>query len=268
MRVRISLLRIAVFLVIGLAIIIIISLLLLRIINYLSRPSSLDEAKTEGDQLAQFRGKTIAVVVAHPDDTDWYAGATLALLHRNGNRVITIVGTSGEKGGNNTPALGTVREAEQLEAAKILELDEVIFLRHPDRGLKPDDKLLNELREIFAQYQPEILFTFDIDKEGYLYHHSDHRAAAVASQLVAKEFSSFQAFYLFHSRDPDVIVDVSSTTSAKVNALAAHRSQRNPSIRPLNWIFRLVPAQPRAGSNQSYPAIDVSEAEIFRKTVP
>ena len=235
----------------------------LRLLNYLSRPDDPKAAKEKGLELAQLTGKTIIAVVAHPDDIDWYAGGTLDLLKKHGNRVIVVVATSGEKGGNGVPNLGEIREQEQLAAAKILGLDEIIFLKHPDRGLKDDEKFRAELEDIFSKYSAEILFTFDIEKESYIYHHPDHRAAGKAAIEVSKNSPTIKSIYLFHSKKPNIIFNVSQATEDKAKALGAHLSQRDPKNRPINFLFKLFPFR-IVGSNQDFREVGVSQAEIFR----
>ncbi len=183
-----------------------------------------------------------------------------------------IVGTSGERG-NSTPNLGEIREREQQKAGEIIGYDRIVFLRHPDRRLKADKEFKDELRELFKQYRPDILFAFDIEKEAYIYHHSDHRAAGLAAHAVAPEFRSIKKIYQFHSKAPNVIVDVSDVVDTKVDAMDAHssvRGQNNSLIRVLLAVYGLF----RRGGDTDYRQygldisfqqdLDVEYAEIFR----
>jgi LmbE family N-acetylglucosaminyl deacetylase len=199
--------------------------LTMTIVSALSRPEDPRAASKRGEALTDLRNQTIITISAHPDDIDYWASGTLAKLHQNGNIIIMVLGTSGEKG-NSTPELGRIREKEQQKAGEIIGYDRIVFLRHPDRGLTADTKFKNELRQLFGKYKPDILFTFDIDKEGLIYHHSDHRAAGIAAHTVASEFDSVKKIYQFHSGAPNVIVDVSDVVDAKAEALDAHGSVR------------------------------------------
>jgi LmbE family N-acetylglucosaminyl deacetylase len=237
--------------------------LIFYIFNYLSRPSDLEQGKINGQELSKFKNKTVIAIVAHPDDVDWYCGGTLSLLHKHGNKVVVVIGTSGEKGGNGVAELAEIREKEQLKAAKILGYDKVIFLRHPDRNLKADKKFKSELKKIYEDFKPDILFTFDMEHEGYIYRHSDHEAAGIASFAVAKEFKGVNKAYLFHSSSPNTIVDISSVTGLKIQALGSHKSQL---IAKTRKILRLLPFRPSMGANQSYSKIGVKQAEVFRET--
>ncbi len=42
--------------------------------------------------------KTVLVIAPHPDDAEFYAGGTLALWAQQGNRIILVTVTNGDKG--------------------------------------------------------------------------------------------------------------------------------------------------------------------------
>lgn len=255
-----------------------------RITDYLSRLRNPEQAKISGEKLARLTNKTVIAVVAHPDDAEWYTGGTLSLLAKN-NKVIVVVGTSGEKGGppagnavragNNIPALGKVREKEQRNAGKILGYDQIIFLRIPDRDLKSNGEFKNQIEEVFNKYKPEVLFTFDSIKQGYIYRHSDHLAAGQVSYEIAKNTKFVEKAYLFHSSKPDVVVDVKDVTDEKVKALEAHSSQRDlrsrrPALRTFMRIMSFLPFRARRmsfGSNKSFSNIGIQQGELFREVI-
>lgn len=204
-------------------------------------------------------------VVAHPDDAEWYAGGTLALLAEN-NDVFLVMGTSGEKGGpaNN---LGKIREEKQKRAGKIIGYKEVIFLRHPDRGLIDNKQYRNELENIFRQKDADIILTFDPYKQSYIYHHPDHIAAGKASSEVAKKVGNITLYY-FHSKDNDVIVDFERVSLKKRKALQILTDYGPPSIifRILRTLMFRRDARFSYGINESFPEIGIQKGEIFRKT--
>jgi len=134
--------------------------LAMPLFRYLSRPRDVPLAKKNGEALAQMRDESVVAVVAHPDDAEWYAGGTLGMLARNRNRVVVVLATSGEKGGNGVPELARVREAEQEKAAGILGYSRVIFLHNPDRGLEDTARLREQLANVFEEENPAVLLTF------------------------------------------------------------------------------------------------------------
>ncbi len=242
------------------------------LLRYLSRPKDLSLAKKNGEELPRVRDEKILVVVAHPDDAEWYAGGALALLVRNGNEVVVVDGTSGEKGGNAND-LAATREREQRNAGRIIGYRKTVFLRHPDRGLVNDELFRSQLRKVFDEETPSVVFTFDASEEAFGYRHSDHRAAGAATLEVSKSFPSVRRFYLFSSANPNTLVDVARVVDIKAQALAQHRSQREEDgwarvlLRLLN---RLTPnRQDReqdegAGSAQPYPQVGIGYGEPYR----
>ncbi|MYA61061.1 MAG: PIG-L family deacetylase, partial [Dehalococcoidia bacterium] len=81
---------------------------------------------------------TILVVTPHPDDAEGGAGGTIAKFAKEGKKVVLVVCTNGDKGTSDRTLrpekLAAIREKEQLDAAEVLGLEEVDFLRFPDQN--------------------------------------------------------------------------------------------------------------------------------------
>lgn len=140
-------------------------------------------------------GRTILVVFAHPDDESLACGGTLARLADAGARIVLLCASRGERGVASDPALvpdsdlGTVRERELQEAARILGIAEVHVFRHPDGNLRWADipELHGDILSAIERHHPDAVITFDDDG---LYWHVDHigvheRTSAVVSSLGA-----------------------------------------------------------------------------------
>ena len=71
---------------------------------------------------------------AHPDDVEIGCGGLIAALVQRGHHVVSVSVTSGDAGSQTIPSdqLRDRREAEAREAAKVLGVAEVIFLRLQD----------------------------------------------------------------------------------------------------------------------------------------
>jgi LmbE family N-acetylglucosaminyl deacetylase len=67
----------------------------------------------------------------HPVDTEWGIAGTVASLTRQGKEVVYVIVTNGNTGSSDPnmkpEVLAKIREGEQLAAAKILGVKEVIF---------------------------------------------------------------------------------------------------------------------------------------------
>src|SRR4030042_4474557 len=89
------------------------------------------------------------VISPHADDAEYGVAGTVAKWTREGKKVIYVVCTNGNKGSNDPEIkpekLAEVREQEQLAAAKLLGVNEVIFLRHEDQTLEDTPEFRKEL---------------------------------------------------------------------------------------------------------------------------
>src|SRR5262245_13111693 len=86
------------------------------------------------------RIQRVLVVTAHPDDSEFGAGGTVAKLVREGKQVTYCILTNGNKGSGDrtmTPErLAKIREEEQRNAARVLGVEVVDFLGFPDCWLE------------------------------------------------------------------------------------------------------------------------------------
>ena len=82
----------------------------------------------------------ILIIIAHPDDAEFGAAGSVAKWTAEGQRVVYVVCTGGEKGTSDrslTPQqLVGIRRREQREAATLLGVAEVVFLDYRDQELE------------------------------------------------------------------------------------------------------------------------------------
>jgi N-acetylglucosamine malate deacetylase 2 len=108
----------------------------------------------------------LAAVLAHPDDESFGCAGALALAHEEGRTTRLLVVTRGEAGsadGERYPAVGDVREAELICAARAIGLDEVSLLDgYPDGGVadEPFERLVDEIAAWLADRRPQAVITF------------------------------------------------------------------------------------------------------------
>jgi LmbE family N-acetylglucosaminyl deacetylase len=193
--------------------------------------------------------KKIAVVMAHPDDAEFICAGTIARWTDEGNEVVYVLLTSGDKGSDDpemTPErLAATRESEQREAARILGATEVIFMRCPDGELEPNLALRREIVRVIRRLKPDVVVCQDptvrwVDTQ-YI-NHPDHRAAGEATlaavfpaardrmnfpELLAEglEPHKVREIYLAGAQTPDVAIDVTAYMERKLESLRAHVSQ-------------------------------------------
>lgn len=228
-------------------------------------------AKAAGKRLLASRDTTVLIVVAHPDDLEWWAGGTAAMLARAGNRVVLVVGTSGEKGNSGlVPDLGAVRERLQREGGDLLGYSGISFLREPDGALAEAADFPARVADAFTEYEPDTVITFDTERESAGYHHADHEAAGRVATQVARDRGGV-VLYLMHTSAPDVICDYTPVKEDKAAAFAVLTSYRDlvPVAGPLQKLLvgLLGTSAPVYGSRASYPQVGIEYGEVFRKVV-
>lgn len=101
------------------------------------------------------------VVVAHPDDVEFGAAAAVARWTDQGKTVVYCMVTSGEAGIDALPPdeCRTVREAEQIESARVVGVDVVEFLGFPDGVVEPTIALRAAIAEQVRRHRPDVVVT-------------------------------------------------------------------------------------------------------------
>lgn len=124
-------------------------------------------------------------VVAHPDDLEFGAAAAVARWTDAGKRVTYCMVTSGEAGidGLAPTESAAVREAEQIESARIVGVDTVEFLRLPDGVLEYGPALRATIALVVRRLRPEIVITNNFRETwgGEILNQADHIAVGRAT---------------------------------------------------------------------------------------
>lgn len=204
----------------------------------------------------------VLVVLAHPDDPEFYCGGTVARWVSEGREVTYCLLTRGDKGNDDVETdpetLAQNRMAEQRAAAEVLGVKEVLFLDHPDGYLTPDLALRRDVVRVIRQVRPEIIVTCDptnfFPSDRYI-NHSDHRAAGQATldavfpaagsglyfpELLHEEGlkpHKVEQVYVAGAQHPNTVVNVTKFLEHKLAALKKHVSQI-PNIERLEKILR------------------------------
>jgi LmbE family N-acetylglucosaminyl deacetylase len=194
--------------------------------------------------------KKILVILAHPDDPEFFCGATLARWTSLGNEIQYCLITNGNKGSsdpNITPeALAELRVKEQEKAAAIIGVKAIHHLRHDDGTLVPDIEVRKEVIRVIRKVKPEIVVSCDptnfFPNESYI-NHPDHRAAGQIAieavfpaagnamffpELITNEGlqpHSVEEVWLSLTNQPNITFDITEFYETKLNALHEHKSQ-------------------------------------------
>jgi LmbE family N-acetylglucosaminyl deacetylase len=191
----------------------------------------------------------ILVILAHPDDPEFFCGATLAIWAKAGHNIHYFLMTNGNKGGGPdiTPEqLVPIRQAEQQKAAEMIGAKSVNFMDLEDGYLVPSLDLRREIVRLIRREKPDVLVTCD---PTLLYswfgrvNHPDHRAAGqVVLDAVFPAAGNSHFFpelidnenlqphtprevWVSLAANPTVTMEVTNAWEIKINALKEHKSQ-------------------------------------------
>jgi len=186
----------------------------------------------------------VLVITPHPDDAEFGAAGTVARWVNEGKAVIYAVCTNGDKGTEDrnvkSEELAMIRKQEQIAAAKILGVKEVIFLDYADQALEDTPEFRKKIVRLIRTYRPETVITADPYRR-FIWHR-DHR---ITGQVVldavfpyARDFLAYpdliqqnllphkvREVLLWGSEVPNYRVDITPYFDLKFTALSCHQSQ-------------------------------------------
>jgi LmbE family N-acetylglucosaminyl deacetylase len=191
------------------------------------------------------------VIAAHPDDIEFGVAGTVARWADAGTEICYVMVTSGDVGIAD-PTLTReqvrdIREPEQREAARVVGVNEVVFLREPDGEVVNTLDLRRKLVREIRRFRPDAVICWDptvlFASEGYI-NHPDHRAVAMAA-LDAVFPAAGQPHVFENLKDegltahktkkvyvttwnPELAntwINITTTIERKIKALMAHASQ-------------------------------------------
>lgn len=194
--------------------------------------------------------RTLAVVLAHPDDESFPIGGTLARYAAEGVKVDLIVATRGQAGipGQTPQKTAQLREAELHRACAELGIHRLVFLDFNDGHLAEVDdeiavaRLLKELR----RSSPVLIITFGPDGiSGHPDHVAVSRWTTLAFDRLRGEGQGLRRlYYIAPSKatqqacgvpppqtaagGPVTGIDVGDYLVTKVRAAQCHASQNPP----------------------------------------
>ncbi|WP_432947264.1 PIG-L deacetylase family protein [Kribbella sp. CA-253562] len=188
-------------------------------------------------------------VVAHPDDLEFGTAAAIARWTAQGKEIVYVLLTSGEAGidGIAPAECGPLREAEQIESARIVGVSAVEFLGQPDGTIEYGVALRRLIAETVRRHQPEIVITNNFRETwdgDVLLNQQDHMATGRATLDAVRDAANRWIFPDVGERWAGVRqvwaagsplskhgVDTTETFEIGVDSLRAHKAY----IDGLNW---------------------------------
>jgi LmbE family N-acetylglucosaminyl deacetylase len=193
------------------------------------------------------RIQKVLVITAHPDDSEFGAGGTVAKLVKEGKQVAYCIVTNGNKGSGDrsmTPErLVKLREEEQRNAARVLGVEAVDFLGFPDCEVEDTRETRMAVSAAIRRHRPDLVICQNPNRTKNLGgSHRDHRTVGgIALDCVyplARDHMAFpellaqglephkvKEVHIMWWDNPELVVDISDTIDLKIKALACHASQ-------------------------------------------
>jgi LmbE family N-acetylglucosaminyl deacetylase len=192
-----------------------------------------------------FTAKRVLCVQPHYDDNDIGAGGTIALLAQTGAEIFYLTVTDDLAGvvdrslSDGAAAASLARD--QQAAGKIVGVKQHIALNYPDAGEYNYFALRRDLLKYIRLLRPNFVLTCDpwLAYEAHHDHIQTGRGAAEAVQFAgllkipssdpavdaAYQGHSIEGVGFYYTREPNQIVDITSTWDAKVAAIRSYATQ-------------------------------------------
>lgn len=208
------------------------------------------------ERIEQWKGKTVMVFTPHPDDDLFGCGGTLALLAKNGNKIIIVIYTNDNKGSFDlemtSERLARIRKAEEEAAMEVLGIPKanIHWMGYDDGELEYAEPkaLCGQATKLIRQHRPDVVFSIDPGEWHERWHKTDHRMAAfnTADAIRAAEFHLYYPEHLlvdglkpfkvplmmfyYAASEANYWVDIGAVIDQKISAVGKHVSQFEPSI--------------------------------------
>lgn len=166
--------------------------------------------------------KRVLVLAPHPDDEVIGCGGAILLHRQQGDQVEVVFLTSGERGNPETPPeeLRALREMEAAEAARVLDVNRIHFLRLPDQGIAVSlDRGAILLRQFLQT--ADVVYLPHRDEE-----HPDHAATnqlLCQARVGAIPLRGYEVWTPLGR--PDLFCDITAVMHRKLQALRCYQSQ-------------------------------------------
>jgi LmbE family N-acetylglucosaminyl deacetylase len=188
------------------------------------------------------------VITAHPDDVDFGAAGSVAVLTDAGVEVTYCLVTDGDAGGFDLTIerteMAAMRRVEQTRAAKEVGVTSLMFLGHGDGRVVADLSLRRDLSRVIRQVRPTVALIQSPERnlDRIYASHPDHLATGEASIAAVypdarNPFAHTELFveglepwavnevWIMGGRAPNAHVDVTDQVDRKIRALMCHETQ-------------------------------------------
>ena len=188
----------------------------------------------------------VLVVTPHPDDADFWCSGTIAKWLADGAMVRYVLCTDGGKGTTDpnvsSSQLSKIREQEQVDAAEVLGVQELVLLHHADGSLEDNDEFRMELVRQIREVKPDVVLCPEPYRKNLAWHRDHRITGQVTLDAVfpcARDHLHFVELWrdeglephktgtilFWGTEEPDISIDISNSMDSKLKAISAHTSQ-------------------------------------------
>ena len=201
--------------------------------------------KNVQDDITKWKNKTIMWVGPHPDDESGSMG-TLAMLKANGNKIILVMYTTGNKGSRDlemtSERLAQIRKIEDEKAMGELGIapESFIWLGYDDGMLEyvPELELCEKVCKLIRKYRPDAVFSMDPGSDWMKWHKTDHRMSAFIT-LDAARAAAYHLYFPYHriseGLQPFTVTDYFFYNSDETNYKVDITDLSEKKIRARSW---------------------------------
>lgn len=230
---------------------------------------------------------------AHPDDLDFGAAGTVAAWRRAGVDVQYCLMTDGDAGGFDPEHRGEIvamRRQEQINAARLVGVDQVHFLGFRDGYLEPNHEVMEQVVAVIRKVRPDVVLAMHPERDWRRLQrsHPDHLACGEAvtravypavenpfayPHLAAAGLEALRLRWLWLYAGPaereNHWVDITEQFDVKVEALRQHLSQHPDVGRMEDYVRRQLEAKGAAGGlpegrlAEAFHVVEVNAADTI-----
>jgi len=161
----------------------------------------------------------VIFVGAHPDDIELGAGGTLIKHLKRGDRVLYVVLSRGEGGGNPEKRLHEV-----LEVVNSLGVESYRLFSFPDtRFHERFTEIKNAVEKLVEEFKPTRIYTHSLGDS-----HQDHKTTAEAVKIAGRRVPQILSFWsplTYNNFHPVYFIDISDVIEEKMRILEVFKSQ-------------------------------------------
>jgi LmbE family N-acetylglucosaminyl deacetylase len=191
----------------------------------------------------------VLIVSPHPDDVEIFVGGTMLRHHHAGDRVEVLLCTRGDAGTKNpflrrTGKLAAIRTRETEERFALTPGVTVRWLGWADGEVAFGSAAVDQVAELIAERDPELLYLPEFPAARAFYDHPDHMETTRIVEAAVDRVGGKRRVRYYHSNEPNLLVDVRAFEEENQRALRCYRTQYAATCDPpfLLWRREIVRA--------------------------